>query len=86
VQAAVTRTLWEPGLPDQRQTLAEALASYTRDSAYTEFMEGRKGELKPGQFADLVMLDGDITAVAPETIAAMRPAMTVCGGRVTYES
>jgi hypothetical protein len=49
-------------------------------------MDGRKGEVKPGQFADLVMLDGDIAAVDPETIATLRPAMTVCGGRVTYES
>jgi len=86
VQAAVTRETWAQDLPDQRQTLAEALASYTRDSAYTEFMDGRKGELKPGQFADLVMLDGDIAAVAPSQIAALRPAMTVCGGRVTYSS
>jgi hypothetical protein len=86
VQAAVTRETWAGDLPDQRQTLSEALASYTRDSAYTEFMDGRKGELKPGQCADLVMLDGDITAVTPDAIAALRPTMTVCAGRITYSS
>jgi hypothetical protein len=86
VQAAVTRTTWADDLPDQRQTLDETLASYTRDSAHTEFMEGRKGQLKPGQLADIVTLAGDITAVSPDTIINVRPAMTVCDGRVTFEA
>jgi predicted amidohydrolase YtcJ len=85
VEAAVTRTKWADDLPDQRQTLPETLASYTKDSAYTEFMEGRKGELKPGQLADIVMLDGDIAAIPPDRIGQMKVKMTVCDGRVTYE-
>lgn len=85
IEAAVTRKAWKAGLPEQRQTLMETLASYTRDGAWTEFMEHRKGRLKPGMLADLVVLSGDIEATEPEAIHTLKPAMTVCDGRVTYE-
>ena len=49
-------------LPDNRQTLEEAIAAYTRDSAYADFMEGRKGQLKAGMLADCVLLNGDIVS------------------------
>lgn len=86
IQFAMTRRPWEPGLPDQRQSLDQALAGYTADGAYAEFMEHRKGRLRPGMLADLVVLGGDLEAAEPEAIAAIRPAVTICGGRVTFEA
>lgn len=86
IQAAVTRKLWEEGDPDHSVSLHDAIAAYTIGSAYAEFAEDRKGMLKPGYFADLVILDDDIEAVSPDRIREVRPKMTICGGRVTYEA
>ena len=55
-------------------------------SAWVEFMEDRKGILKPGYLADVVVLSGDIEACAAEDIAALAPKFTICDGRITYEA
>jgi len=86
IQAAVTRGVWEEGLPDQSFSLHEAIAGYTVEGAYTEFAEGRKGRLKPGFFADFVVLSGDVDATPIEELHTVRPVTTVCGGRVTYQA
>jgi predicted amidohydrolase YtcJ len=86
IEAAVTRKKWQDSDPDQSFTLMEAIAAYTIEGAYAEFAEDRKGMLKKGYFADVTMLDGDIEAVAPEEIHAIRPAAVICGGRVTFEA
>ncbi|TIX54449.1 MAG: hypothetical protein E5V33_25190, partial [Mesorhizobium sp.] len=46
----------------------------------------RKGRLKPGYLADLVVLSADIEATAPEDLHKVRPVTTVCGGKVTYQA
>jgi predicted amidohydrolase YtcJ len=86
IGAAVTRKVWQEGDPDHSVDLHDAIAAYTIGGAYAEFAEDRKGMLKPGYFADLVILDSDIEAVEPERIHEVRPRMTICGGRVTYEA
>lgn len=73
------------GAPDQRQSVMDSIAGFTRDGAFTEFAEGQKGVLKPGMLADLVILDRDIESVAPEEIAGMMVAGTICGGEMTYQ-
>ncbi len=85
VNAAVNRKLWLAGLPDQRQTLANTLAAYTRDAAYAEFQERQKGQLKAGYLADMVLLSEDIFSIPSEQLASVRPVMTMCDGRVVYE-
>ncbi len=85
VQSAMTRRVWKAGLPDHRQSLLQALASYTRDGAFAEFMETRKGMLKPGMLADVAILSGDLEAGGPEALHEIRPAVTICDGRVTYQ-
>jgi hypothetical protein len=84
--AALTRQPWQPGQPSHQQTLAEAIASYTRDAAYAEFQEDKKGQIKVGYWADLVLLTADIFATPPEEIADVRVGLTVCNGRIVYES
>jgi len=34
---------------------------YTSGSAYAEFEEGKKGELKAGEYADFIVLSNDLT-------------------------
>ena len=68
IQSAITRTKWADDLPDQRQTLEQAIAGYTRDGAFTEFKEDRKGRLKHGMLADVTVLSGDLEKTDPERL------------------
>lgn len=86
IHSAMTRKPWHAGLPDNRQTFAEAVELHTSLGAYAEFAEGWKGKLKAGYAADLVMLDRDAQAAAPDEIAGTMPVLTICGGRVTFEA
>ncbi|SIT57030.1 Amidohydrolase 3 [Mesorhizobium prunaredense] len=86
IQAAVLRKPWADSDPDQSFSLHESLAGYTVEGAYAEFMEHRKGRLKPGFMADLVVLSGDIEATAPEALHTVRPVTTICGGKITYQA
>ncbi|KAB2963773.1 MAG: amidohydrolase family protein, partial [Thermoanaerobaculia bacterium] len=72
-------------LPDERITIAEALAAYTAGGAFAEFAESEKGVLAPGRLADLVVLSGDPLALAPERLGELRAEVTVAGGRVVFE-
>ena len=86
ISAALIRKPWRPGQPEQAQTLDQALAGYTSDGAWVEFAEDRKGRLKEGFLADLVLLDGDIEAVPAEAIHELEVRATICDGKVTYEA
>ncbi|MER8900150.1 amidohydrolase [Mesorhizobium sp. M0772] len=86
IQAAVQRKPWAEGDPDQSFSLQEAIAAYTVEGAYAEFAEHRKGVLKPGYMADLVVLSADIEKTAPADLHKLRPVTTVCGGKVTYQA
>ncbi len=59
--AAVTRATLDGKQPDgwvpeQKITIAEAIAAYTAASAFAEFQEREKGRSFPGKLADLVIL------------------------------
>ena len=81
----MTRQRWNPDQPDQRQTLEQALASYTREGAYAEFKEDRKGMLRPSALADVIVLSGDIAATPPDRLSDLKVATTICDGRITYQ-
>ncbi len=87
--AAVTRRTLDGAhpdgwIPEQRITVEEALRGYTADAAFASFEEQDKGTLTRGRLADVVLLDRDITRVAPETIAEARVVMTMVGGRMMH--
>jgi predicted amidohydrolase YtcJ len=87
--AAVTRTN-EAGtkeyFPGQKITIDQAIAAYTTGAAYAEFEEKEKGVLKPGMLADFVVLDRDITKVAPAEILKTKVLRTVVGGKTVYQA
>jgi predicted amidohydrolase YtcJ len=89
VYAAITRKN-EAGtkeyFPEQKLTIGQALAAYTTGSAYAEFMEKSKGTLAPGMLADFVVLDRDLTRVAPLEILKTKVLRTVVGGKTVYEA
>jgi predicted amidohydrolase YtcJ len=85
IQAAVTRAAYDGGR-DERVSLHEALAAYTIGGAWAEHTDDRKGMLRPGYLADLVVLDGDIEAVAPAEIGRMRVQQTIVDGRIVWDA
>ena len=89
VYAAVTRKN-EAGtkefFPEQKITIEQALAAYTTGAAYAQFAEKEKGTLAPGMLADFVVLDRDLTKVAPPEILKTQVLRTVVGGKTVYES
>lgn len=85
IKTAMTRGPVFEGAPDERQSLADSIAGFTLDGAFTEFAEASKGRLAPGLAADIVILTGDIEATAPQDIDTLKVATTICGGHVTYE-
>ncbi|SEP06051.1 hypothetical protein SAMN04490248_12211 [Salinihabitans flavidus] len=85
VKAAVAPIKLPAPWRDQRQSLMDTLRSYTADNAWVEFNEDRKGRLKPGLMADIVVMSHDLEAMAPEELDKSRAAVTICGGRVTWE-
>jgi hypothetical protein len=88
--AAVTRHLvdapaGEGWIPAQRIALDEALHAYTTTAAYASFDEHAKGRLASGLLADVVVLDRDPFAAAPDRIRDCQVAMTIVNGDVIYE-
>ncbi len=86
IQCAMTRTVWKDDMKDQRLSLHETLAAYTKNGAWVEFMEDRKGKLKAGYLADVVVLSADVEATDFGDLAAVRPITTICDGRITYQA
>jgi len=89
IYAAVTRRTLDdanPGgwVPQQKITVQHALEAYTTQAAYASFEEGIKGSLEVGKLADFVLLDRDLTRVAPDQIRNAKVLTTVVGGKIVY--
>ena len=89
IYAAVTRRTIDGANPDgwvpeQKITVEQALKAYTSDAAYASFEEDVKGMIKVGMLADLVLLDRDLTNIAPDTIADSRVLTTIVGGKIVF--
>ena len=74
---------WEP---QEKISLEDCIRAYTSGSAYAQFEEGKKGELKPGEYADYVILSNDLTKVPPAEFTKTRVLRTVVGGRTVYQA
>jgi len=90
IYAAVTRRTLDdrnPGgwVPEQKIGVEDALRAYTVGGAFASFEENDKGSLTAGKLADLVVIDRDLTRIAPESIRDARVTVTVVGGRVVYD-
>ncbi len=71
--------------PAEAVDIYDAVDAYTYESAYLEFMEDRKGRIREGFYADLVLLDRDIFTIDPMSIKDVMPLMTIVGGEIVYK-
>ena len=87
--ACVTRELPEGGPaggwePQEKISLEDCIRAYTSGSAYAQFEEGKKGELKAGEYADFIVLSSDLTKIPPKDFTKTTVLLTVVGGRAVY--
>jgi len=88
--AAVTRKdrLGEKGdgwFPEQKLTMEEAIELYTLGSAYAQFMEDRKGMIKKGYLADMVILNQDLMTIPHDQIMESKVDCTIVGGKIIFK-
>ncbi len=76
----------EGWFPEQKLTMEEAIKFYTLGSAFAQFMEDRKGMIRNGYLADIVIVDKDLLTIPENEIMATKVDYTIVGGKVVYES
>ena len=74
---------WEP---QEKISLEDCIRAYISGSAYAQFEEGKKGELKVGEYADFIILSDDLTKIPPSQYTKVRVLRTVVGGRTVYQA
>lgn len=92
LHAAVTRRRVNgaPGpegwIPEEKLTIADALAGFTAGPAATAGMADRVGKLAPGFHADLIVLEDDPFTLDPGGLAGLRPVATMVAGAWVYRA
>jgi predicted amidohydrolase YtcJ len=91
LHACVTRQLpdgspkdgWQP---QEKISMDECIHAYTVGAAYAEFEEGKKGQLMPGQYADIIILSADVTKIPPKQILDVNVLQTIVGGKTMFSA
>lgn len=83
---ALTRTSRTGGIigEEERPAPYQALQAITIWSACQHFEENRKGRLRPGKLAELVILDQNPQEVYPDVIKDIEVLETIKGGTTVY--
>jgi predicted amidohydrolase YtcJ len=91
MQVAVTRS--SPEQPGGAQLgageavdVATMIAAYTIGGARLMHQEAETGSIEVGKSADLVVLDHDLLAIAPDAIAKTKVLVTLFEGELVYEA
>jgi predicted amidohydrolase YtcJ len=72
--------------PQERLSMMEAIRCHTAESAYAEFAEKEKGQIKTGMLADLVVHSQDLLKIKPSEIMQTAPVYTIFNGKIIYEA
>jgi predicted amidohydrolase YtcJ len=67
-------------IPEERISVFDAVAFYTRNAAYCTHEEDRKGTITEGRLADMIVLSEDIFAIDPHKIANVQVEQVYLGG------
>ena len=62
----------------------DALRHWTAQGAWFSRESGKKGQIKPGQFADIAVLDRDYFAVPEDDISNIEADLTVLGSTIVH--
>ncbi|MBO9575764.1 MAG: amidohydrolase [Sphingobium sp.] len=67
-----------------RLSREKALALWTHENTWFSSEQGKKGQIKAGQLADLALLSDDYFSVPEDEIVHLRSALTLLGGKVVH--
>jgi predicted amidohydrolase YtcJ len=89
IQTAITRQDLQGKPPggwnsQQKLTLDQALAGYTREAAFAAFFDDRIGSLESGKLADLIVLSQNLFEVPALKIGETKVQLTIVGGRIVW--
>lgn len=73
-------------LPEQRLTREECIKGYTVNAARTAWREASTGSLSVGKYADLIVLDRDITTCDVYDIGDTEVLLTLLGGKEVHRA
>lgn len=73
-------------LPDQKISVYDAVYAYTMGGAYASYDEGKKGSIRNGKYADMVILDRDIFNIPEDEIKDIKVQATILNGSIVYEA
>ena len=76
---------WAIACTRRAATMEKAIELYTLGAAYAEFMEDRKGMIKKGYLADMVIFRDDLLTIAPDRILSSKVDYTIVGGKTVYK-
>ncbi|GAB2483925.1 amidohydrolase [Algoriphagus taiwanensis] len=68
-------------IPEEKISIYEALKAYTSMGAFSSFEENKKGLIKPGYLADLIVLSEDLFTIDPMKIHETKVDMTWVNGK-----
>ncbi len=71
--------------PAENITREQAVIAYTKNAAYAEFADDKKGTLAAGKLADLVVLSQDVFTVGVEQLPTLHSVLTIIDGKVVYQ-
>lgn len=70
---------------ESRISLVEAVKCYTLNSAYAAFQEDEVGSIEVGKYADIAVLDGDLTSIPESDLHTVECYMTILDGKIVYQ-
>ena len=73
-------------IPEQTIDIETAVKGYTITGAWANFVEGNRGSLVPGKYADIVLLTDDVFTIPPDKLKDTRVVWTVVGGKEVYKA
>lgn len=85
---ALTRQTERGGMhnPPERLTREQALRFYTINNARLNFEEREKGSLEPGKYADLIMVDRDVSTCPVDQMRTTKVLLTMLGGKIVWHA
>ena len=73
-------------IPEQTVDIETAVKGYTSNGAWANFVEGNRGSLVPGKYADFVLVSDDWFSIPSDKIKDTKVLWTVVGGKEAFKN
>ena len=76
----------QPWWPEELITREQAIESLTINVAKQMFLENERGSIKPGKYADFLLVNKDVLTCPEKEIHDAKPAATYFEGKKVYSA